>query len=695
MKELHNQPFNISRDFSDHCFSQERTRFITRVTFIGALTAKRVPCNLINSLYICFDASGQEKIDWRAIVFMLNILSNPESDASDDLVDAFKFFTGRGLTDLDAPCKSRIRSAEVEYIFRYIIRPDKIGEVIDRFNSIWATYMVNSPKKSTIATKNEDLHTFYEQLTNKSLYVSLKVFSMVCKKLPTTFPGFEDHFYPPFLVKIRRSSRLMKHALETFSIKAMETALRRWKEIEFKRKTIQAHLLLILTRIKVSKLATGFCEIKRHALACIALVEIQRFWRGHQGRLKACLEANRRASIILIQSLFRGIRGRRYCKALIMKRNSAISKIQRTYRGRLGRVLASRRILTRLDQQRLKAKERRELKQLHLTTLHAINLQRKFRAKMKMKLYEQMIDRRCRELIVEQEMKERLRAIQKQKDIHEKQVLMHVEKQKNEEIQQEVIKERIKMQSRSLRIKQFIDNQTHQMELESKRRMEHERNLRHQRSEEWIRRIERQGELYKKHCIDCLVSPETKTERKFRRILKHLIKKQVQEVLKRADREFVKMELDEAHAIAEKDVIDRLTEEERDKITSAMDEDLRLLKEELFHISQKAAIDFTNKNQAKANSILCAAARRWIARKELRKLALAIYELKFDETYNAYYYRNKRTVCVFKGAVIAIWSIHFYVNCYSYGFFCLFAQGEVSWRKPKALGDCNLGRHGK
>jgi len=642
VKELHQHRFSIS-GFSDYCFTQERTRFITRVTFKEALSEYNIPYHLITSICNSFDVSGQGKLDWRAIVFMLHTIRHPDSEPSNDLDNVFKFYTGKGLIDIDVPCKNRIRLREVEKIFGFIIRPDRIDEVLDEFNSIWTSVVLKS-QNETMRVSKEAIHTYYEKLTNDNLYVSYKMFKTVCETLASTSPPFEDNYYPPFLVKIRRSAWLMKHALETLSIKAMETAILRWKEIAFKRKCIQTQLSMILNKIQAQRLSRGFGKVKRHALNCIALVEIQRLWRGHHGRLRTFFEWKKHERIIQIQSLFRGIQGRSFCAALIKKRNQAASKIQRAYRGHLGRRLVLKRMLTRLDQQRLIARKKLELRQLYITTVCATKMQRKFREKMKMKRYEEMVERRRRELIVKQEMKERQLVTKQQNDIYQRQVLEHYEKKKREESQQKIIQERTRNQIYLLHKKQFIDHQTHQLGMETRRRVEQNQHLRYQRTEEWKRKIERGGESRRKYCHDCLKSPETKSERKFRRHVKTLIKKRVQDVLKRADKQFVKMELDEVYTIAEKEVIDLLVKYERQRITNEMNEGLCRLDKELNQLAQERENEVMKKKRVQANWILCAAARRWRARQELRKICMTVYEKNFDETYMAYYYRNKRTV---------------------------------------------------
>ena len=117
-------------------------------------------------------------------------------------------------------------------------------------------------------------------------------------------------------------------------------------------------------------------------------------------------------------------------------------------------------------------------------------------------------------------------------------------------------------------------------------------------------------------------------------------------MLRRADSRQVKIEIDEAKVIAEKEVILILVEGERARIYDQMEQACTNLEIKL----EKDFIEKENlKKKQQASSAtwtLVSAVRRWLARKELRLRCLETFEKEFDERYQAFYYRNMKTVSV-------------------------------------------------
>ena len=436
----------------------------------------------------------------------------------------------------------------------------------------------------------------------------------------------------------------MKHALEALSVKAMETVIFRWKDMADQRKRVQIKIATILNKIEYDGLSYGFDKLKSYALNCIIIIEIQRTWRGYSGRSRALFERNKKESIIRIQALCRGMKDRTFCRNLIEKRYRAASVIQRAYRRHVNTQIVWKRMETQLSQQKIIAQKRKELREMYITITHVTKMQRKFREKMKLRQFEEQVEKRRRQLIVEQEMRERELALKDQNNIHQRRVLEYTTMRSKEEYENRIIQKRNAFQGSLLRKKQFLDRKNDEQRYKITKKLEENKKLFDRRYEEWKVKIDSGGASRLIYCVECLRSPETKTERKFKKHLKGLIKKRVPSVLTRADQMSVKMELNEAYVIAKDEVIEDLVKQEIQKITNQMIEDLRDLDEKLARSAKEAENEARKKNIEKANWILCSAARRWRARKELRAICEAVYEKKFDETYKAYYYRNKRTV---------------------------------------------------
>jgi hypothetical protein len=163
-------------------------------------------------------------------------------------------------------------------------------------------------------------------------------------------------------------------------------------------------------------------------------------------------------------------------------------------------------------------------------------------------------------------------------------------------------------------------------------------------------------------CIHCLDQPDNSVEKQTRLAIMKRVKERIPLVLKRADERHVPMETKEAKQIAREEVIQIIAEEERSRLNNQMEEEFaqreRRKEEEKRHVAAK-------EKEANARAIIYAvqlvanACRKWLARKELRRLCLETYERIFDVDSHAFYHMNKVT-------------------------------GETSWTKPKAMGDFEI-----
>jgi len=116
------------------------------------------------------------------------------------------------------------------------------------------------------------------------------------------------------------------------------------------------------------------------------------------------------------------------------------------------------------------------------------------------------------------------------------------------------------------------------------------------------------------------------------------------DVLKRANLNQIEMEYAEARLIAERENIDILGDEERKRILLEMAKELNNLESKLLHeVAEKKKLQ-SEKKMINATFTLSFAVRRWRVKGILRLKFLDTYEKLFDKSYQAFYYRNKKTV---------------------------------------------------
>ena len=149
------------------------------------------------------------------------------------------------------------------------------------------------------------------------------------------------------------------------------------------------------------------------------------------------------------------------------------------------------------------------------------------------------------------------------------------------------------------------------------------------------------------------------------------------------------MEHPEAWAIAEKELIYIMGEEERGRIRQEMAKELDNLENKQAQEATENKKQQRNKNTKDASYIICSATRRWRARKIVQSKSLDVYEKIFDVTHQAFYYRNKKTVrsSQFVSPPHKLRN-RFYQTIII--LFCALPKGEVSWHKPKSLGKLDV-----
>jgi hypothetical protein len=158
------------RYYSHYCFTHECGRHIKRYTFEEVLKRYNIPSLLIHIIYNIFDIHGLEQFDWREMGFMLFTICRPNSKPAEDLEYAFKFFTGNGLVDIDAPTLVRLRLQDVEQIFSFIVRPSSLPTFLDLFYSRWGD----------ISSKTSDIMGAINQ---NSIFISVQRVTRIIKDI--------------------------------------------------------------------------------------------------------------------------------------------------------------------------------------------------------------------------------------------------------------------------------------------------------------------------------------------------------------------------------------------------------------------------------------------------------------------------------------------------------------------------------
>lgn len=162
------------------------------------------------------------------------------------------------------------------------------------------------------------------------------------------FEELASPIYRAFVFKHRKREhtiRTIKRLKYFHATRALRTCFHNWSQLARVRR--QTRNLMVQTCGKLARVKRmwGFLQLKNHAVASIAAIEIQRMVRGYLGRCRGEDQWVLVQAAIKVQGAFR-IRSH-FVKHLrdVRKRNLLAIRIQRVYRGRLDRISTRKMLL--------------------------------------------------------------------------------------------------------------------------------------------------------------------------------------------------------------------------------------------------------------------------------------------------------------------------------------------------------------
>ncbi|EGZ20779.1 hypothetical protein PHYSODRAFT_497896 [Phytophthora sojae] len=174
----------------------------------------------------------------------------------------------------------------------------------------------------------------------------------------------------------RRVLRRLRYYNET---KVTRLCFHTWAQYARDRKTARETMTFAYTITARIKQRAAFGALRRHALASIAALEIQRVFRGMRGRMRAEEAWRKIQAVLAVQGAFR-MRAHftRHLRKL-RRQNLLAIRIQRVYRGRLGRIRARQRLLAYYYREMAAMQREREAFREFVRGEMARRLQRLFR----------------------------------------------------------------------------------------------------------------------------------------------------------------------------------------------------------------------------------------------------------------------------------------------------------------------------
>ena len=610
----------------------------------------------IDLVYSTFDVHSQGTFDWRRFLFYLHFLLDRRKSIKDQLISAFAKIGHKSCIDLQ----------ELEVVLFPLVKASRMKDVLFAMDEAWAQVKAARQKvdderlestKITIGIFQQMLEIkvlqrFFEQ--SESSWGKGRIF-------PTVYISrWEEELYNNTLFDLVRTSRrdaVISEKLKHDRYKTKRHVWRLWFDYAKYQGSLRSILIKINRRMALRRKARGICAFSHWVRMQHAALDIQRVARGYFGRNVARHCWMVYTSATMIQTRYRMHLARKVLHALWMRYIWAIVTVQNSIRGALARRLAFKKLMTLIEQEHLRNMKERERYEMERGIWSLTRLQSFRRRQIAIVTATNLRQKVQREAQIQRAMETERKMFLRERQIYERQLdgfyrSMKEEHNHKSEIQDKVHHDQVKLRTLRRHLKnQEMKDAEPDLEMEEQLAVEKWKN-------EWTEKIEagvKKVQLHGNHCLD---QPDNSVEKQTRKAIRKRIKGRVKDVLRRADEQHIPMETKEAKVIAREEIIHIIGEDERSRLCNEMDkafiERARLKEEERMQAEVKAR-DAHKRASIYAVSLVAAACRKWLARKELRRLCLATYEKIFDESSQAFYYRNKHT-------------------------------GETSWAKPKAMG---------
>jgi hypothetical protein len=472
--------------------------------------------------------------------------------------------------------------------------------------------------------------------------------------------NLEEEFYHPFLLTrlkhLRRELRNETEAKQFRDLRDFRTkryAYQNWEV--FKRKRIFLRHILVGYELRNTVMIYGVFinHFKKVAMEFTNAVTIQRVIRGFLARRRRTFIQRVQKKVVQIQSRTRQFMKKKKVDIQKNRLYWAACTIQRLYRGKRIRKKISTMIEAHFDTQQRILKKRKATWEFSRQVKASMAIQmclRKFlrRRRMMEKMRQKQLQRD-----LEDEIKEAFENARIEEETY-KQELSKWYLARKKEYEEQVMNEKQTAKDKKRILMRRMKQATVERELKQKQKEEKLAKLEEERVEKWIAEWEQKildtGVKKRQQCKSCLLIPETPEEILLKKDILRRVKVQIKEVLRKADKQKIPMELPEAYEIATQEIIEEEVLKAMEDAKLAMKNEARRLEEERIE-REKAALLSEQQNKQKrmfwAILSLQKCARQFLARRALRQQAYKRYERLFSIEHHEYFYQDKVSKRVF------------------------------------------------
>ncbi|OQR81439.1 hypothetical protein THRCLA_23370 [Thraustotheca clavata] len=582
------------------------------------------------------------QLNWRLLLCALRMLQRPDDSEIDYLHWCFKVFSSAGYID-DFPQASITRDQMYE-IFN-ALSPNHASSRITNQRIAQADNLLEKSVLSRDRVRFQHMCELMEQPPLKEL----------CQPATPNTHYFHEITSPIIRTylheqrKVESDRRKCQRFLAHYKRRSLRKCMKLWYDYLLLRRRARQTAIQCISHMINFKKVSAFQQLQRNAMCEVAASEIQRAYRGMRGRMIYLSVLKMKEAAITIQHIYRK-RGDfiKYLQRLKVHSRYAV-KIQRVYRGRLGRIIARKILIAYFHSEMAKIQAEREAFYEYVREYAVKRLQR-FARKYRKKIIEKKAEDNTREIRrVELEVQEMLNVAARQREEHRISVTKFYDTMREQTLAKEARKK--------------IDDKEKQKVILLRRRREWAAMLQ-QRAELAEAKEEAKAQKWIKFQADWEASVETRATEwrnqveeilirqtsKEQDIMKRDIENRINEMFKVLKKDYKKtgidMENTEIRERARHEVLEEESENERERARKEWKQaEMNYKKQEQDEADQerKQKIQAEADRRYKAATRIQRGAKVYLARRLLSGKVQALFVKEFDVQSGQVVYRNLRT----------------------------------------------------
>ncbi|ETI56581.1 hypothetical protein L914_00869 [Phytophthora nicotianae] len=322
-------------------------------------------------------------LNWRILLVALRMFKEPLLTIREHLSWAVSVFASSGSLEINDG--DTIDADNVTLMLTHVMRNPTASHLVSErlraaFDMLPSFRATSSSLSSTAVSSSRITYRVFKRLLQLPPLRTLMNDRMTPHT--TVIDELSVPVYRDFVYRARRrehNRRVLRRLRYYNETKTLRLCFHTWAQNARDRKSARSTMIFVYTIATRIKQRTAFGALRRHALASIAALEIQRVFRGMRGRMRADEIWRKIQAVLAVQGAFRM---RAYFTRHLRKlrrQNLFAIRIQRVYRGRLGRIYARQTLLTHYYREMAAIQQEREAFRALVRDEMARRLQRFFR----------------------------------------------------------------------------------------------------------------------------------------------------------------------------------------------------------------------------------------------------------------------------------------------------------------------------